>query len=258
MAAPRRSLFRCSCAPDLPVILRDTRKDAHASAGAVTTLERPDRPQQHRSVSDPTQDIRLGPASIVVSAAGLFAGVLLAVFPPSRARAGPLVYVPLVLAFAIALAWFSYRLVTSVLAKRIQPRRLLGASIPTAILLLPLLYIAPGPEESLGRRGCNFGPWGIAKGTVWFRVVPPPQGGPNDALMPQEYKIDMVWGAAQVHKTFTLAEATYFAFKQHDLKAPGADITVTPQNALISCGFGSPPRGATRIDLTGDDFTVSR
>jgi hypothetical protein len=247
----------------------------------VTTLERPDRQEQHRSAShgdqSPPQDIVIGVAGFVIGVAGLITGVLVPVFPPGAARAGLLIYVPVVLAFSFALAWFSYRLVTSLLAKRIQPRKLLRASIASAILLVPLLYTAPGPEESLGRRGCNLGPWGIWKGTVWFKVVPPPQGGPNEARMPQEYTIDMVWGPARVHRTVTLGGPTYFAFKQHDLKSPGADITVTPQNggrpghppgaaappgaagsALISCGFGRPPTGATRIDLTGDDFIVSR
>ncbi len=193
-----------------------------------------------------------------VTVAGIVAGVLLTliltVFPTTSARGGPVFYLPLVLAFVASVAWSSYRVVASWSGR--NNHRVLRLLVVPGALLLPLLYTAAGPEESIGRRACTFGPWGIAKGTVWFKVAPP-ESGPNEPREKRNYEIDMVWGAAEVHKTFMLAEPTYFAFNQHDFKAPGADIRVRPANARISCGFGNPPKGP-RIDLTGEDFTVKQ
>lgn len=170
------------------------------------------------------------------------------------ARGSPLFYVPLALAFSISVVWSGYRLLTSRAVGRITGFGLLRLLVAPVVLLVPMAYIAPGPEESLGRRACNFGPWGIAKGTVWFKVAPLPNG---EAPIPREYTVDMVWGAARIEEyKATLVEPTYFAFNQRDWKSPGADITVTPPKALISCGFGNPPKGQPRRDLTGDDFKV--
>jgi hypothetical protein len=195
---------------------------------------------------------------IAVLFVGVTASMAPAVYPPSGARSGPLVYVPLLLVFAGFVGWVAYGFSMIFVASIVHKRQLALAAGLALVSFVPWWDRASGPEESLGRRACNFGPLGVAKGTVWFKVTPPAPG-PNEGGDLEEYVIDMVWGAAHVRKTVTLTGPTYFAFKQRSWKAPGADITVEPTDtrptdALISCGFGRPPSGTTRIDLSGCDF----
>jgi hypothetical protein len=114
-------------------------------------------------------------------------------------------------------------------------------------------YVSRAPHEAIGRLACEFGIGGFGRGTVWLKVVPP-ASAPGEPTVSREYRLDMIWGAAQVHKTFRLSGPTYFAFKKGDWMSPGADVSISPPNATLSCGMGSPPGGASRIDLTGNDF----
>lgn len=221
----------------------------------MPTDDPPDKSEQNRKQpgdSVASKGIALGVAAFL---AGTVTAIILSVFPVGSARAGPVFYVLVVLAFILSVFASSYRAVMALLVEGLTAQRLLLLLVIPGILLLPLSYVVLNPEESIGRRACTFGPFGIAKGTVWFKVVPPAPA-PNEARAREKYQIDMVWGAAEVHKSFWLSGPTYFAFNQEALRAPGADISVAPPNAHISCGFGNPPRGANRIDLTGDDFMI--
>lgn len=173
--------------------------------------------------------------------------------PPGLGQASTALYFTLFLSFIGAVTYFAYRVTASWRSPERDASRLIRPAVVVTLVLAALVYVARPADESLGRRACQFGIGGIAKGTVWFKVAPP--AAINEAS-PADYKIDVVWGAAEHHQTYSLRGPTYFTFQQKSLRAPGADISVDPPNALVSCGAGRPPRGETRIDITGTDWDV--
>lgn len=113
------------------------------------------------------------------------------------------------------------------------------------------LYLR-SPGQFLGRGQCDFGIDGYGPpGPVWVKLVN------GDRNVDHVFTVDLLWGAKRATVPVPLAadDSIYLTMSKGDFHSPPMDVTVTPlQEALLTCGNGTPPARADSRAVVGTDW----